>query len=95
MSDLPIFEQIRSRGQIFPFHFLAEHANKYLSGLYKVNGMDLYVSRGAGYWGPPMRLLAPAEITLVRLRKPAAEKVLSEQWKKKEIANAQNAGFGL
>lgn len=82
-------------GQIFPFHFLAEHANKYLAGLYKVNGMDLYVSRGAGYWGPPMRLLAPAEITLVRLRKPAAEKVLSEQWKEKEIANAQNAGFGL
>lgn len=82
-------------GQIFPFHFLVKHANKYLAGLYKVNGMDLYVSRGAGYWGPPMRLLAPAEITLVRLRRPAAEKVSSTVRIGKEIINAQNVGFGL
>ena len=54
-------------GQIFPFNFLAEKANKYLAGLYEVNGAKLYVSRGAGYWGPPLRLGAPAEITLIKI----------------------------
>ena len=54
-------------GQIFPFHFLAKHGNKYLAGHYKKDNMDIYVSRGAGYWGPAMRILAPAEITLIKL----------------------------
>lgn len=54
-------------GQIFPFNFLAEKANKYLAGLYEINGAHLYVSRGAGYWGPPMRFGAPAEITLIQI----------------------------
>lgn len=55
-------------GQIFPFHYLAWKANKYLAGRYRVGDHDLYVSRGAGYWGPPMRLLAPAEITEIILK---------------------------
>jgi putative membrane-associated phosphoesterase len=55
-------------GQIFPFHWLAKKANTYLSGHYKVNGIDLYVSNGAGTWGPSMRLLAPSEITLIKLQ---------------------------
>ena len=55
-------------GQIFPFHILAKYANKYLSGLYDVNGIKLYVSNGAGYWGPAMRLFAPSEITLIELK---------------------------
>ena len=54
-------------GQIFPFNFLAQKANKYLAGLYNVNDTKLYVSRGVGYWGPPMRLGAPAEITLIKI----------------------------
>lgn len=54
-------------GQIFPFHLLVQKANKYLAGMYDINGTSLYVSRGAGYWGPPMRLFAPSEITLFRL----------------------------
>ena len=54
-------------GQIFPFHFLVKHSNKYLAGHYKKDDMDIYVSRGAGYWGPAMRILAPAEITLIKL----------------------------
>ena len=54
-------------GQIFPFGFLAKNANKYLAGLYDINGAKLYVSRGVGYWGPPMRLGAPAEITLIKI----------------------------
>lgn len=55
-------------GQIFPFHVLVKYANKYLSGLYDVNGIKLYVSNGAGYWGPAMRLFAPSEITLIELK---------------------------
>lgn len=55
-------------GQVFPFHILAKYANKYLSGLYDVNGIKLYVSNGAGYWGPAMRLFAPSEITLIDLK---------------------------
>ncbi len=55
-------------GQIFPFHFLAWRANKYLAGAYRVKNADLYVSRGTGYWGPPMRLFAPAEIALIKIK---------------------------
>jgi len=55
-------------GQIFPFHYLSWQANKYLAGLYDVESYKLYVSRGAGYWGPPMRLFAPSEITEIILK---------------------------
>lgn len=56
-------------GQIFPFHILTVLANKYLAGLYKMdNDALLYVSRGAGQWGPQMRFLAPSEITLINLK---------------------------
>jgi predicted MPP superfamily phosphohydrolase len=41
----------------------------YLAGLYRKGGSQLYVSRGTGHWGPPMRLLSPAEITEITLRK--------------------------
>jgi len=54
-------------GQIFPFHFLAYLSNKYLSGLFQDGNRTLYVSRGAGQWGPQMRLLAPSEITFIRI----------------------------
>lgn len=55
-------------GQIAPFHLLVKKANKYLSGSYKVNGVDLYVNRGAGTWGPMMRFLAPSEITVINFQ---------------------------
>ena len=55
-------------GQIFPFHLLAKPANdNFLAGLYDVNGSQMYVSRGTGYWGPPLRLFAPSEITVFKL----------------------------
>lgn len=54
-------------GQIYPFHHLVKYANHYISGLYKVKDMDLYVSNGYGTWGPMLRLFAPAELTLIRL----------------------------
>lgn len=52
-------------GQIFPFHILVKSANKYLAGMYQEDGYKVYVSRGTGYWGPPVRLFAPSEITVI------------------------------
>ena len=55
-------------GQIFPFHYFARQSNNnHLAGKYMVNGNTLFITRGAGYWGPPMRLLAPSDITVVTL----------------------------
>lgn len=52
-------------GQVFPFHFLVKQANEgRLAGYYNVNGVNMYISRGTRFWGVPMRLLAPAEITI-------------------------------
>jgi predicted MPP superfamily phosphohydrolase len=38
-----------------------------VSGLHQRGGSQIYVSSGTGYWGPPMRIAAPAEITLIEL----------------------------
>jgi uncharacterized protein len=54
-------------GQIWPFHYLTRSVQPYLSGLHGEGSSQIYVSRGTGYWGPPMRFLAPAEITRVVL----------------------------
>jgi uncharacterized protein len=43
-------------------------AQPYLAGLYRRGDSQLYVSRGTGFWGPPMRVFAPAEITLFKLQ---------------------------
>lgn len=51
-------------GQIFPFRFLVTLDQPYLAGLYQHNlKTKIYVNRGTGFWGPPMRILARAEIT--------------------------------
>jgi predicted MPP superfamily phosphohydrolase len=54
-------------GQIFPFHLFTRMAYKYFYGLYHIKNSFFYVTSGAGTWGPPMRLLAAAEIPLVTL----------------------------
>lgn len=54
-------------GQMFPWNFLARRANRFLTGLGREGKMWVYTSRGTGYWGPPMRFGAPAEITRIRL----------------------------
>lgn len=57
-------------GQLFPFGLLVSRMYPRLAGRYSLeNGGELYVSRGTGTWGPPMRLLAPPEITLIVLEK--------------------------
>lgn len=51
-------------GQIFPFRFLVKLEQPYLAGLYQHSPTtQIYVNRGTGFWGPPMRILARAEIT--------------------------------
>jgi len=53
-------------GQIWPFHYLVSMAQPYLKGLYPLeNNRHIYVNSGIGFWGPPMRLGAQAEITCI------------------------------
>ena len=56
-------------GQIFPFGLLVMVDQPYLAGLYQHNtDQQIFVSRGAGYWGPPIRVLAPSEISKIIIR---------------------------
>ncbi|TLD80619.1 metallophosphoesterase [Helicobacter sp. MIT 11-5569] len=51
-------------GQIFPFSLLVKLEHPYLKGLYQHSkNTQIYVNRGTGFWGPPMRFLTRAEIT--------------------------------
>jgi predicted MPP superfamily phosphohydrolase len=50
-------------GQIWPFNFIVRLQQPFVAGLHRHGGAQIYVSRGTGYWGPPMRFGAPAEIT--------------------------------
>lgn len=55
-------------GQVWPWHYLASlQQGGLLAGRYRRGGTELYVSRGAGYWGPPVRVAAPAEISRIVL----------------------------
>jgi hypothetical protein len=58
-------------GQIFPFGFFVRLSTPFVAGRYRRGAAELYVSRGTGFWGPPMRLFAPAEITEIVLRTEA------------------------
>lgn len=56
-------------GQIWPFNFLVRLEQPVVHGLSRHGERtQLYTSRGTGYWGPPFRVLAPSEITLLTLR---------------------------
>lgn len=56
-------------GQIFPFEYLTRTRFPMYKGMYELaGGSRLYVSRGTGEWGPPMRVGAPPEITLFEIR---------------------------
>ncbi|MGE5189180.1 MAG: metallophosphoesterase [Gemmatimonadota bacterium] len=60
-------------GQIFPFRLLVRIWYPLLSGLRALDGGGfLYTSRGTGTWGPPMRLLAPPEVTIFEIEGRAA-----------------------
>lgn len=55
-------------GQIYPFRFLIKIVQPYISGLHQhTKDLQIYVNKGTGFWGPPMRLGANSEITEIIL----------------------------
>jgi predicted MPP superfamily phosphohydrolase len=54
-------------GQIIPWNFFVRLQQPYVAGLVQHRSAQLYVSCGTGYWGPPMRVGVPAEITRIEL----------------------------
>jgi uncharacterized protein len=56
------------KGQIFPFNLITWLNFPVRAGLNRLTGGSaLYVSRGTGTWGPPIRFLAPPEVTIIDL----------------------------
>ena len=54
-------------GQFFPVNFVVHLVQPYVEGLAKHDHTWIYVNRGTGWWGPPLRAAVPAEITLLEL----------------------------
>lgn len=66
-------------GQIWPFNFLVRIDQPVVQGLSRHGERtQLYTSRGAGFWGPPFRVFAPSEITLLTLR-PGGDRATPER----------------
>jgi predicted MPP superfamily phosphohydrolase len=55
-------------GQFFPWDYLGRLAQPYIKGLHKHGRAWVYVTRGVGYWGPPIRLGIPPEVTIITLK---------------------------
>lgn len=55
------------QGQLFPFNLVTWLFFPAPSGLSVVDNQALYLSRGCGTWGPPARVLAPPEVTVIDL----------------------------
>ena len=56
-------------GQLFPWNLLLHLVQPVVAGLHRFGSMQVYVNRGTGWWGPPMRSPARSEVTLLRLVK--------------------------
>jgi predicted MPP superfamily phosphohydrolase len=57
-------------GQMVPFDAVVKLQQPLLSGYGRVDGVPVYVTNGAGFWGPPVRIGAPPQVTLIELRTP-------------------------
>ena len=55
-------------GQIWPFNLLVGLVQPFVAGLGKRGETTIYTSRGTGFWGPPMRVGAESEMTVLHLR---------------------------
>ena len=55
-------------GQFIPWNFLAKIGQPFIKGLNKLQNTWIYVSNGTGYWGPPLRIGAKSEITLIKFK---------------------------
>ena len=58
-------------GQFWPWNHFVRFQQPYTAGLHRHGRMQIYISRGTGYWGPPKRFGAPSEITRIILRSSA------------------------
>jgi predicted MPP superfamily phosphohydrolase len=54
-------------GQFWPWNLFVPLQQPFTAGLNRIGRMWIYISRGTGYWGPPMRFGIPSEITRIRL----------------------------
>ncbi|NYT39025.1 metallophosphoesterase [Allopusillimonas soli] len=54
-------------GQFWPWGYFVPLQQPFVAGLNSLGTLRIYVSRGTGYWGPPMRIGARSEITRIRL----------------------------
>ncbi|WP_063775568.1 metallophosphoesterase [Actinoplanes rectilineatus] len=55
-------------GQMAPFNYLVSLEQPVVSGFGRVDGVPVYVTNGAGFWGPPVRVGAPPQVTVIELR---------------------------
>ncbi len=56
-------------GQVWPFRYAVRLQQPVIDGLDLVGDVPVISSRGAGAWGPPVRVLAPPEIPVITLRR--------------------------
>jgi predicted MPP superfamily phosphohydrolase len=56
-------------GQVWPFRYAVRLQQPVIDGLSMVGDVPVLTSRGAGAWGPPVRVLAPPEIPIITLRR--------------------------
>jgi uncharacterized protein len=54
-------------GQFIPWKYAIPLQQPFVAGLHRYENTWIYVNRGTGYWGPPLRLDVPAEISLITL----------------------------
>jgi uncharacterized protein len=59
-------------GQVWPGPLVAKLSNPTVAGLDRYGDTQLYVTRGAGAWGPPVRVGAPSDVTVIRLASTSA-----------------------
>jgi predicted MPP superfamily phosphohydrolase len=55
-------------GQMAPFNLLVKLQQPVVSGFGRVDGVPVFVTNGAGFWGPPLRVGAPPQVTVMDLR---------------------------
>jgi uncharacterized protein len=55
-------------GQMVPFNLVVRMEQPIVSGLGRVDGVPVYVTNGAGFWGPPVRVGAPPQVSVIDLR---------------------------
>ena len=55
-------------GQIVPFNYIVRRVFPRICGLYRIDGLHLYVSQGTGTWGPILRLGSRCEIGVLHLQ---------------------------